>query len=207
MWFHYPEDPKTFGIDLQFFYGDYLLVSPVTQENSTSVDIYLPGDTFYDFTSFAPVTKTGTTLSLTNVGFTDIPLHIRGGGVLPMRVESAMTTAELREKDFQLVIAPRANGTATGSLYIDDGVSVEQKKTTEVSFTYAKGELKAKGKFHYDVGKVKVAKVIVLGVSEEPKGVSVSGGKSKGFKWDPVVRTVTAEVEIPLTGDFSVKLK
>ncbi|KAG8896761.1 hypothetical protein FRC00_005310 [Tulasnella sp. 408] len=209
MWFQYPADQNTYPIDLQFFYGDSLLVSPVTQENSTSVDIYLPKDTFYDYFTLAPVQGSGAKVSLTNVNFTDIPLHIRGGGILPMRVESAMTTVALRQKDFQIVVAPNASGTATGYLYIDDGVSINQPKTTDVTFQYAKGTLKASGKFNYNVGSVKVAKVVFLGIMSKPKGVSVSGSgtKSKGFKWDAATSTVTVDVEIPLKGAFSVTLK
>jgi alpha-glucosidase len=209
MWFQYPTDQNTYPIDLQFFYGDSLLVSPVTQENSTSVDIYLPKDTFYNYFTLAPVQGAGAKVSLTNVNFTDIPLHIRGGGILPMRVESAMTTAALRQKDFQIVVAPNASGTATGYLYIDDGVSSSQTKTTDVTFQYAKGTLKASGKFNYNVGSVKVAKVIFLGVKSQPKSVSVSGSgpKSKGFKWDAATSTVTVNVEIPLKGAFSVTMK
>lgn len=209
MWFQYPTDQNTYPIDLQFFYGDSLLVSPVTQENSTSVDIYLPKDTFYDYFTLAPVQGAGAKVSLTNVNFTDIPLHIRGGGILPMRVESAMTTTALRQKDFQIVVAPNASGTASGYLYIDDGVSLSQTKTTDITFQYAKGTLKASGKFNYNVGSVKVAKVIFLGIKSQPKGVSVSGSgaKSKGFKWDAATSTVTVNVEISLKGAFSVTLK
>jgi alpha-glucosidase len=37
LWFKYPTDPATFGIDLQFLFGDSILVSPVTEENITTV--------------------------------------------------------------------------------------------------------------------------------------------------------------------------
>jgi alpha-glucosidase len=38
----YPEDENTFSNHLQFFYGDALLISPVVEENSTSLDAYFP---------------------------------------------------------------------------------------------------------------------------------------------------------------------
>ncbi|KAG8875707.1 hypothetical protein FRB97_004788 [Tulasnella sp. 331] len=209
MWFHYPQDTATYPIDLQFFYGDYILVSPVTQENVTSVDIYLPKDTFYDFDTFAPVQGKGATVSLTDIDYTDIPLHIRGGGILPMRIEGAMTTKELRTKDFQLVVAPDATGAATGLLYIDDGLSVKQAAETSITFTYAKGMLEATGTFAYNVGSVKVAKVLILGVATSPKAVTVTGGTSLGFIYEPTTKVVAVNVTIPLTKTtgFSVTLK
>jgi alpha-glucosidase len=59
IFFKYPTDEATFAIDHQFFFGDAILVSPVTEDDSTSVTIYLPNDTFYDFKTFAPVTGEG----------------------------------------------------------------------------------------------------------------------------------------------------
>ncbi|KAG8686180.1 hypothetical protein FRC09_014300, partial [Ceratobasidium sp. 395] len=100
LWFKYPQDKNTYPIDLQFFYGDSILVSPVTAENSTSVDIYLPKDVFYDFLSYEQVQGKGKTISLTNVNYTSIPVHIKGGTVLPLRASSAMTTKALRGVDF-----------------------------------------------------------------------------------------------------------
>ncbi|KAG8963174.1 hypothetical protein FRC03_003321 [Tulasnella sp. 419] len=210
LWFKYPNDPNTYPIDLQFLFGDSILVSPVTAENSTSVDIYLPKDIFYEFSTFTPVQGSGSKITLSNIAFTDIPLHIRGGAVIPLRAESGMTTKDLRSKDFHLVVAPGSDGQATGSLYIDDGISLKQKATTEITFTYAKSELKAKGKVGYNPEKVKISKVSFLGVNQQPKGVSVGGGKYKGHKYDASRKVVDVEVEIGLSGSlggFSVKLK
>ena len=124
----------------KFLFGDSILVSPVTEENITTVTIYLPKDKFYDFASFAPVQGTGQNITLTDVNFTTIPLHIRGGAVLPLLKTGAITTTttttttttELRSKDFEFVIAPDAKGTAAGSLYVDDGVSTVQETSTSV---------------------------------------------------------------------------
>ena len=118
LFYLYPEDPQTFAIDAQFFFGDGLLVSPVTGENSTTVDIYLPDDIFYDWNNgFAPVRGQGSTTTLSDVDFTTIPLHVRGGIIIPLRSESANTTAELRKKGFHILIAPGLDGIATGSLH------------------------------------------------------------------------------------------
>ena len=108
------------------------LVSPVTRDEATSISIYLPKDTFYDFKTLAPVQGQGTYISLDSVPFTEIPLHIRGGVVLPLRAQSAMTTTEVRKQDFELVVAPGGDGKATGKLYVDDGESVSPSSRTEV---------------------------------------------------------------------------
>ena len=119
-------------VDHQFFFGDLILVSPVTQDEATSVSIYLPKDTFYDFKTLVPVQGQGTYVSLDNVPFTEIPLHIRGGVVLPLRAQSAMTTTEVRKQHFKLVVAPGVDGKATGKRHVDDGESVSPSSRTEV---------------------------------------------------------------------------
>ena len=172
LWFKYPSDPNTFPIDLQFLFGDSILVSPVTQENATSVTIYLPNDIFYDFLTFQPVHGAGSNITLDNVNFTSIPVHIRGGVVLPLRIEGAMTTKALRSNDFELIVAPGLDGTATGSLYVDDGVSISPASSTTVTMNFSDAKLTVNGTFDYATG-VKVAQVRFLNVAKAPRQVTV----------------------------------
>ena len=171
-WFVYPEDPQTLSISAQFFFGPNILVSPVTEEDATSVSIYLTRDTFYDFWTYKPVHGKGETIDLTDVGFTQIPVHIRSGSIIPMRVDWANTTTMLRKLPFKLVIAPSAtDGNATGTLYLDDGKSIIQQATSVINFTYtgSKSTLKMAGTFEYDPGAtVNLNEVVLLGVKEAP---------------------------------------
>ncbi|KDQ20770.1 glycoside hydrolase family 31 protein [Botryobasidium botryosum FD-172 SS1] len=207
LFYKYPKDSNTFGLDLQFFYGDSILVSPVTEENSTSVSIYLPKDIFYDFLTYAPVQGQGANVKLTNVGFTAIPVHIRGGAVLPLRASSAMTTFALRQQDFNIVIAPSADGKATGSLYIDDGESIAPSATTEIKFGFTDGKLTASGKFNYDA-KVKVGSVTFLNVGSAKSvlvnGKAVDAGK---VKYNAATKSLVATTAISLKSGFTVELK
>jgi alpha-glucosidase len=142
LWYIYPRDPNTYPIDLQYFYGNCILVSPVTEVDSTDVSIYLPDDIFYDLETLQPVRGHAQYLELTNVAFDRIPLHIRGGCIVPMRVRGANTTTELRKLPFELLVAPSLEGTASGSLWVDDGISIEDDNALDLRFTYADGKLK-----------------------------------------------------------------
>jgi alpha-glucosidase len=190
MFFHYPTDPNTFPLGFQYFYGPGLLVAPVTRENSTTTDIYLPDDLFYDYYTHAPVRGTGASLTLSDVDYTTIPLYYTGGHIFPQRVASANTTTELRTLDFELVIAPDAAGTAQGDLYLDDGESLVQPATSLIHFEYAAGVLSLSGRFDYQPG-VGITKLTVLG-----------GGAGEGTAAGGTVSRV-ADVMIPLTGAFS----
>ncbi|KAI1749329.1 glycosyl hydrolases family 31-domain-containing protein [Xylaria castorea] len=163
LFFLYPNDAETFGIDLQWFYGDALLVSPVTDDDATSVTFYLPDDIFYDFWTLERVEGKGTAVTVDDVSFTDIPVHIRGGTVLPLRSASGNTTALVRQNDFTLVVAPGKDGKASGSLYLDDGDSLDVGgKFSDITFTWDGTTLKADGTFGYETDVV-VESVKILG--------------------------------------------
>ncbi|GME28528.1 Glycoside hydrolase family 31 [Neofusicoccum parvum] len=164
MFFLYPNDAKTFGIDLQYFYGDSILVSPVTEENVTTVDIYLPDDVFYDFWTGETVRGNGSYVTLPDVPYTTIPLHVKGGSIVPLRAMSANTTTELRKQNFTLLIAPGLDGTASGNLYLDEGDAISQPATSEIQFNYDGQKLAVTGTFGYNSGAV-ISGVRVLGSS------------------------------------------
>ncbi|KAF9265982.1 alpha-glucosidase [Marasmius fiardii PR-910] len=203
LFYQFPNDTNTFGIEHQFLYGSSILVSPVTEENSTSVQIYLPPEgRYYDFLTFAPEEKKGNVI-LDNVDFTHIPVHIVGGVVLPLRVEGAMTTDELRKKDFEIVVAPDADGKAKGRLYVDDGVSIDQSSgQTHLEMGYEKGSLRISGEFGFGLG-VKLRRVRVLGVSERPTGNSTGGVE---FEYDEERKVVSVELGVPFDSEFSLEV-
>ena len=206
LWYKYPQDAATFPIDLQFFYGDSILVSPVTEENVTSVTAHFPQDVFYDFLTLEPFHGTGANVTLNDVNFTSIPVHIRGGAVLPLREKGAMTTAELRKTDFELVVAPSTQGTARGSLYADDGVSITPPASTTVEFSYQKGLLTVAGKFGYSLG-VNVSRVRFLGVGSAPKAVEVDGVKvkSSAYSWNKGSQVLDVTLNTPFSRGFTVQ--
>lgn len=143
LWFFYPDERETYPIDLQYFYGDCLLVSPVTEDEGKDVELYLPDDVFYEFGTGRKVRGEGKTVRIEDVPFDRIPLHVRGGCVVPMRGESANTTTELRKKGFHIMIAPGLDGTAKGSLYVDDGVTLDGgEHRIHLDFTYSPGLLR-----------------------------------------------------------------
>ena len=197
LFFNYPSDANTYPIDLQFFYGEGILVSPVTEENSTSVTYYLPDDIFYEWSTGAPVRGAADWVT-SEVDLTDITVHYRGGVVYPQRVESADTTTALRTKGFNVVIAPGLDGRAEGSLYLDDGESIVQDAVSEIDFVYEGGTLTMSGSFEYDAG-VGIEKITLLGVEAEPEGV-------EGAQYDAENKKLVVSVDVPLTGEYEITL-
>lgn len=201
LWFAYPDDEKTFTLQNQFLFGGGVMVSPVTQENATHVQIYVPKDKFYDWNDgFMPVMGKGSMVNLTDVGFSTIPLHVKSGTIIPARLRSANTTTELRKEPFQLIVATGMDGSATGSLYLDEGNMLVQPHTSQINFTYAENMLKMTGTYGYDAG-VGIESVLVLGVDTKPMNVSM--GK---MTYNATSKVANITVSIPLTGNANLTL-
>lgn len=206
MFYLYPSDANTYENEAQFFYGDSILVSPVTDQGQTSVEAYFPDDLFYDWFTGVVVHGNEEKVKLDNLQSTDIPIHIRGGSVIPLRSKSAMTTTELRRRGFEIVVAPNANGYARGELYLDDGESLHPEHTSLVQFEYASRKLTIRGQFGYQAGVV-IESVTVLG--EKPSK------RSEKWKWerddenehhfDATMSSVTKKVNIELNGPAVVE--
>ena len=199
LFFLYPEDKNTFAIEHQFLYGDDILVSPVLEENSTAVSIYLPKGVWYDWWTLEQVEGKGEWVNLTDVAFDSIPLHIRGGAILPLRAESANTTTELRKQDFVLWIAPNATDQAAGELYLDEGDAIEQPHTSHITFSYDKGLFKMQGSYGYNTTSV-ISGLVVLGASK-PADVKST------MLYDASRGSLTLKATVPLSEDFTADMR
>ena len=216
VFFQYPNDANTFAIDLQFFCGDSILVSPVTEENATSVTAYVPNARFYDFYTYATVEGAGANITLNDVAFTQIPLHIKGGSIIPMRNASGYTTTEVRKQPFSLIVAPDRNGNASGGLYLDDGDSIEQAATSEIEFSYSNGVLEITGSFGYQDDSTHVVSITVLdssatGTPSYRKGHQSHAGRGgwkqcSDYQHDISSGVTTMAVEVALDGVLTVRL-
>ena len=174
LWFAWPGDRETWGVQTQWLFGEALLVSPVVDDDAQAVSFYLPKDVWYDFWTGEQVVSAGEVKTVEGVGWGDIPVHIRGGSIIPMRARSANTTTDLRKQNFVLTVAPGADGTAKGELYLDDGESLDVgSHKSEISFRWDGQALQASGSFGYDTDVV-VERVVLLGVD---------GGRTREGPW------------------------
>jgi alpha-glucosidase len=167
----YPSDSNTYAIENQFFYGPSLLINPVTEESSTSVSFFVPQGMWYDFGTQKPVTGVGSLIKYDNVGTSDIPILVEGGSI----------TRALRDKDFELHIAPDAEGKASGTLYLDDGENLVQTGTSEIVFTWDGSKIKAAGTFGFPTV-LHFRSVTIYG--EEPQKYEINKGFEGAWEYD-----------------------
>ncbi|KAI9677171.1 MAG: hypothetical protein M1829_002745 [Trizodia sp. TS-e1964] len=130
----FPNDPRLAATDTTFLLGPALLVAPVLSPGATSVTFQLPRAIWYDWYSHRRALPTPSGLVTAHAPLSHIPLYLRGGHILATQ-ESRLTTREARNTPWSIVVALDDAGTASGSLYLDDGASIAPPETLRVTLT------------------------------------------------------------------------
>jgi len=177
MAWEFPNDPSLADANRQFMLGPSLLITPVLEPQLTSVNGVFPGSkdgvVWYDWYNQTAVNATPGANVTMDAPLGHINVHIRGGSVLPQQ-EAGLTTTACRNNPWSVIAALSAEGTATGSLYIDDGESIIQNATLSVDFTAEKQRLYASARGLWQE-KNALANITVLGVQTAPQNVSLNG--------------------------------
>ncbi|RHZ86672.1 hypothetical protein Glove_48g60 [Diversispora epigaea] len=171
LWFLDPNVQDTWDIDRQYLIGESILVTPVLESESTKVTGYIPAGRWYDFIS-GKIFYEGDQGKLIELDapIEIIPIHIRGGSIIPMHCQVGLQIYECRKSGIKLQIALDPEGKAKGNLYLDDGETLFEKvgnNYTLVSFTVENKKLKVEGTFGYRDGQgAFVDEIVFLGSKE-----------------------------------------
>ena len=123
LWYEFPDDDTIASADDVAMLGPALLVAPVLAKGAATRETYLPAGTWYDYDTgeafVGPVTVTK------RVTVSDAPLYVRGGFIVPRRDRARRSVAAAAGDPLTLLVAPDADGFATGEAYFDDGVGYD----------------------------------------------------------------------------------
>jgi lysosomal alpha-glucosidase len=123
LFFENPEDATAQEIDTQFLWGSSIMIIPILEEGSTSVNAYFPVGEWYDIRTrqIESHTTTGEEKKVESA-LEDIKVVFKAGIIIPTQ-DGKQTTDASRQEKFRL-IAGLDNGRATGDLFWDDGDSL-----------------------------------------------------------------------------------
>lgn len=123
----FPMDAQAHGIDAQFMVGGSLLVSPVLEENMTTVRAYFPvSKGWYEFDSGKLVSSEGGEFIVLTTPIEAWNLHIQAGSIVPIQpLNGTLSTVGARLQPLGVVVAVDAEGSASGEIYLDDGISID----------------------------------------------------------------------------------
>ncbi|EME46003.1 glycoside hydrolase family 31 protein [Dothistroma septosporum NZE10] len=174
----FPDDETLKGTFAQFLLGPSILVTPVLVPNVNTVSGVFPGigegTRWYDWYSLQEVDAKPQQNVTMDAPLEHINVHVRGGAILPLQTPG-YTTAETRNGSFSLLVTLDDNEAATGSLYLDDGFSVEPEETKLVNFRYANHTLTShlEGKY---CSSAPLGNVTIAGVAGHLTGISLTIG-------------------------------
>lgn len=176
---HHPNDNEALDIDAQFLLGDKLLISPVLEEDVTTIQAYFPpNDVWYDL-------YTGS--SLAGKGWKDLecslhdltPVHVRGGSIIPMWNKASKTVADTkRHSKLELWVGLDSRGQATGSCYLDDDEPLPASSSIFAHFLFENGKLRVTNIQH--VGKsetLSISRIIIAGIAYTSQAELIHNGQ------------------------------
>lgn len=139
----------------------------------------------------------------------NVPLHLRGGAVFPLQYP-ANNTVYSRRNNLHMLVALDGAGRAAGSLYMDDGESIDDamENYSRLEMTVEEGRMNAVAsrQAYTDLGGVVVDKVTVLGVENFGGEVrSAEGRLHRDVDYDPVKKVlVISNLSLSPVEDFSL---
>lgn len=189
--FEFPQDKSAVGYDRQFLVGPAILVSPVLDEGARHVDAYFPQGVWYDWYTH----RLAANISQLGGGewkrlpapLEHIPVHIRGGHILPLH-KPQMTVQQMREENYDLLIALDSSQRAQGDLYVDDGISndVGDSQLSYIHFSCEPSSgghrVLLSGIFNYQPDGM-LDQVFVLGVVQKPLAVFLNEQPLPADRW------------------------
>jgi len=175
LWANFPSDSTTASIDRQFMLGSAILVSPVVDQGSVSVNAYFPKGLWYDFKTWSLAFDCSSSGSYKSIStpLTSTNVHVAGGNILPLQ-NSAMTTVAGRQTPFTVLVALGTDGAASGSLFWDDGEQIELESSLVVNYKAVSGSVSNEilESTYGDADTFTLDTIVVMGTSSLVKSVS-----------------------------------
>ncbi|OLN86826.1 Alpha-glucosidase 5 [Colletotrichum chlorophyti] len=188
----FTDEPWLADADRQFLLGPAILVTPCLVQGATSVNGVFPGvgkgTVWYDWYNQSAITGVSTGQNVTiDAPLGHIPVYVRGGYVIPTQ-EPGLTTRQSRANPWGLLVALDGKGAARGSLYVDDGESLEQEATLTVQFSVARKTFRTTPSGDFKDSNP-LGSVIVLGVQDDVSAVSFNREALDKKSWSLDVKT------------------
>uniref|UniRef100_A0A672U158 P-type domain-containing protein n=1 Tax=Strigops habroptila TaxID=2489341 RepID=A0A672U158_STRHB len=203
LFFEFPQDVTTLGLDRQFLWGRSLLVTPVLDPGVDSVTGYVPRGTWYDFYTVRSTAALGwgrmvPGSSMNSSGemvkmsapLDHLNLHIREGAILPTQ-KPGTTSEATRRNPLCLIVALSSSTSAWGDLFWDDGESLdtfEQGSYSYVVFNVTQVGCSGEGR----------GVPHIFGVQEPPSKVLLNG-QEKPFSY--LDNQVQLHLRVPCPGE------
>ncbi|HVB34028.1 MAG TPA: TIM-barrel domain-containing protein [Patescibacteria group bacterium] len=200
LYLEYPADPRSYAYPNEYFFGNEMLVAPIS-DPSGEEEIYLPPGAWTDFSSGQ--TYPGGSLLSVHAPLDMLPIFVKSGSIVPLAPDMAYSNQKPLDR---LTLAVYGPDSARFRLYEDDGNSLgyrsDQFAWTPISF-----QPSGPGRWQIDIGPTAGsfqnqvtgrAYSIELHGLPEPTVVNVDGrqifrqaASAPGWSWDKSTSVAT----------------
>ncbi|CCW69127.1 unnamed protein product [Phytomonas sp. Hart1] len=187
LFFEFPDENDLWEEQATFMFGPSLLVSPVVHRKATETTVRLPlSEIWYEYSTGEAITNRGSYSLPVTMG--SIPLFVRGGHIVPLKLRLRRNTYAARGDPFTLYVALNAKGESRGELYLDDGITFQYKRGDsfhrlfEFSNYYLRctNYSRASTNSTFTVPNV-VERIVVMGYNRKPLRIYRMAATSKGL--------------------------
>ena len=218
IWYEFPNQEAAYSTQDAFLFGQALLVSPVLEPGAKSVRVSLPGDDlWYDLlgedvhdAKVSPSVDVAVTMD-------SIPVHLRGGTIVPRRMRPRRNTKAMTHDPYTIVVALDKVQEARGSVYVDDGSSFdykEKRKFLRSTFVFKHYRLENDvyhNGLYFSNASTMVEKIVVRGLTKKISAIDAGRMTIKYFEctqdksglWTLVIK----KPGLSLTENWSLKMR
>ena len=137
LWFDHLTDASTFtdviATEEELMLGASILVRGVFAPGVSSVDVYLPDQDalWYNFHDRSAAPVAGGTRQTVPVDMASIPVYVKGGSIIPMKLKKRPSTKLMIDDPISLTVWFNKTKSGSGLIYVDDGESMEYSASAD----------------------------------------------------------------------------
>ncbi|KAL2316104.1 Alpha-glucosidase Agl1 [Schizosaccharomyces pombe] len=204
LFFEFPKQISLASVDKQFMIGTALLISPALEPNTTYIQGIIPGDNdtiWYDWYNHSVINHDYDENITMSAPLGYVNIAVRGGNIIPLQ-QPGYTTYESRNNPYSLLIAMDNNGFASGSLYIDDGISMQTNSSLSVKLNSNSNTITCvvSGTM---VSSPSLANITILGLSNPPNTILFNGQQLSDYQYSDQTLSLTNLQDLTVDGAFS----
>lgn len=210
LYYDYPEDEMSYKYENEYFFGDDILVAPITEPSIdgkvTEKTLWLPDGNWWSVSTDELLT--GGRVITMDFDMEQIPYFYRQGAIIPLNPPTVMS---MTERPGHLILDVVAGADGVSTLYEDQGDNSDyatEYATTTFSHQSTKSReiITINPREGYDKGLVKERSwtINLLG-ADMPKTVKINGNESGKGEWNYDLNDRTLTVNIP-TADCSERI-
>lgn len=115
-------------------------------------------------------------------------MHVRGGSAILVFSTPAYTVEETRSGGYSLLVSLAADGTAFGTAYIDDGLSVPPTPHLDLTFSVESNRLMIKAEGDFSLSET-LDTITILGANKtQSTSIQVNGQDHSAWTYEPSVQ-------------------